>query len=118
MSLIYAVSASSAELNVRYKLKNYSLDYDVSLISLKSSQLNLTIHKEDCNVSIIEKFNSQVREMIKRSIKLKNPGTDTLEVSASNKFYVSDRSPSGKFFRLIPDEVKRLKIESVLSCKK
>jgi len=111
--------AFARELKIKDGLKQYSLSYGEELVKFNSTTMKLSLKKSDCNADILKKLSTQVRLMLTKSVRQPRAGRGLIEVNDDGKiFYVSSKIASGKFFRLLPSEMKRIKIEDGLRCNK
>lgn len=117
--LFTITTASAAELRVRDSLKNYSLTYSSELVKFESKGMKLSLEKQSCNQDLLEKFSRQVELMQRKAIKKSKPADGDLHlISDKSTSYLAPLSMGGRFFRAIPREIKRLKVEESLRCKK
>lgn len=117
-SLVVSPLAMARDITVTEGLKSYTLKASDTFVELRSQGIKLSLVKQACNEGMIKKFSSQVELMLNRATKQVQPIPQSVKVSdGSSEFYSPVRSPAGKFFQAIPDEMKRLKMEESLRCK-
>ena len=116
---IFINTAFAANFTVIDGLKRYQLDYDGQLIKFEASMMKLNLRKKDCNSDLIKKFAAQTDGILLRATKHIDGNKGFLEVTRGKEtFFIAPQSQTGKYLRLIPEEIKRLKVEESLRCKK
>jgi len=118
LNFIIVTSVSATGLQVTDGLKSYDMEYGPAHVRFKSKSMTLTLTEKPCNKDIVLKFNSQITAMMSRAPKLKRVEPKALEiVSDGQTFYALPDSSSGRYFRLLPGEIKRLKLEEKFRCR-
>ena len=110
---------------VQTALKKLTLTYSKKQVAIKSYMMDLSMKRKKCNAHIIDRFNRDIKKMIKTNRKAlkkthgKKKGIETLEVQISGqKYFVAGRSEAGVRFLSLPREVIRMKWEEKLNCDK
>jgi|GEM_PF-2752308 len=116
LTLLFS-SAYSAEVSVQDGLKIYHLNFNTKEISFDGNEVDLSLTSKECNKKMVTRFSNQTLKMLNRAVKQKETAPNLLKITFKEKvFFISAQSPSGKFFQLVPQEIKRLKIEESLRC--
>lgn len=118
ISLLVTSGAHASELIVKDGLKSYKISYSSELIDFDGERLDLSLAKKSCNQRIIKKFNKEIAKAFKKMPKKTfETAGDLTVIKNKQTFYQSGETPSGKFFRRLPEEVKRLKLKETMKCK-
>ena len=111
---------------VKTALKQFILTYNKNRVDIKGHQMDLSLDREKCNAHIIDRFNKEIAQTIKDTLKKKEIKTtvkkkeiDTVEIQIEGKSYFTQFSSKiGQTFLYFPKEVLRMKWEEKLNCTK
>lgn len=108
----------AASLNVQSTRVRYQLTWDSQSLFLVSHRMNFTMKRAECNGHILDRFNRQYQNFnqLNRPISHERDRI-TYQLDGKQKS-VSSRSRLGKVLLTLPREVKRMKMEEALACKK
>lgn len=117
--MLLSFGLQAGTLKVQDKLKSYQLDYSEDKIWIKASDLNVMLEKNSCNQEIIQRFNHQMKKIFTNSPMLVGKKDLALHYHLDGKdFYEPTQSTRAQQLRLLPVEVRRIKMEELLLCKK
>lgn len=109
----------AGEISVTEGLRAYQLKYSETFIELKAPQINLSLVKEACNEKLMKKINGEIELMLKKMTRQVQASKQSLKITEDAKdFYILVRSSAGRYFKAMPEEIQRLKIEESLRCSK
>ncbi|MFP5491761.1 MAG: hypothetical protein ACLGG0_09675 [Bacteriovoracia bacterium] len=97
---------------------NYQVTWDEQSLYLTSHRMNFSMKRSSCNAHILDRFLKQYHNFNK----LNHQRSDerdmmTYRLDGKQKT-ISTRSRLGKVLTTLPREVKRMKMEEALACKK
>lgn len=103
------------ELRVQYLARHHTLTFTAQNISLKSSELDLSLRKQKCSEVIFKNFHEELKDLAKVQPidETKEPVTYTHK---GKSYRVSPETKLGRFLVLLPEEVKRMKLEEMIRC--
>ena len=117
----YALKTHS--LIVKTALKQYTLTFNRNKVAIKGYMMNLSLHRKKCNAHILDRFNQDIKQIIKKykkDLKKEWKGKQsiaTLKVQIGDQHYFMDgRSKAGLVFLAVPKEIIRMKTEEKLNC--
>ena len=110
---------------VQTALKKFTLIYNINQVTIKGYMMDLSLKRKKCNTHIIDRFNQDIKNMIKANKKiLQNTwkgkkSIEILEVQVEGQsYFVNGRSPTGLQFLSLPKEITRMKWEEKFNCEK
>ncbi|MBA2403478.1 MAG: hypothetical protein H0V66_01795 [Bdellovibrionales bacterium] len=111
--------AFAGDILVKEGMRSYTLKHSETFIELKATSINLSLVKKACNEKMLKQFNAKVETALKKMIKQVQPSGRSLKfVVDAREFYTPMDSIPGKFFSVVPEEIRRMKIEESLRCDK
>lgn len=117
LCLIFVSSAVAAELRVIGRHRTYRINWDAQQIDYEAPSAKLKFEKKECNAHMFEKFSKNML-MLDRAPEIKG-GKSNLEYILNGKSYkIREKSRTGLGLLKLPEEIRRMKIEESLVCKK
>lgn len=117
LSFTLLSSAFAAELRVVGRHQTYRLNWDEKQISYEAPTAKLLFEQKTCNQSIIDRFTANMTKL-SRVPKI-HGGKSDLQYTLNGKTYkIREKSRTGVGLLKLPEEIRRMKIEEALACKK
>ena len=117
-TLIITFSINAKELQVQDLNLIYKLSFDQNHIRYEAQEISLSLVHQKCSEHIIKRFNEKMDFILKMpEIKIQNENTFTLIIDKKTS-YRSKFSNEAQFLLSMNNEIKKLKIEELLNCKK
>lgn len=105
-------------LKVQSNRINYQVTWDAQNLYLTSHSMNFSMKRSSCNGHILDRFLKQYHNFNKLNHQ-RSDELDKMTYRLDGKMKtISSRSRLGKVLATLPREVKRMKMEEVLACKK
>lgn len=105
-------------LKVQSNRINYQVTWDTQSLYLTSHSMNFSMKRSNCNGHILDRFLKQYHNFNKLNHQ-RSDEIDKMTYRLDGKMKtISSRSRLGKVLATLPREVKRMKMEEVLACKK
>lgn len=114
---MFVTVAMASELRVMGRHRTYRINWDAQQIDYEAPSAKLKFEKKECNAHIFESFSKNMRSF-EHVPKIKG-GKSNLEYVLNGKSYkIREKSRTGVGLLKLPDEIRRMKIEESLACKK
>ena len=103
----------------------YTLKFNKYSVSIRGRGMDLSLKKRECNTHVIDRFDSEIRDLIGRLMLEYSPDNERkyippyldIWVEINSRVYkFNNRSKGGRFFLAIPDEIIRMKWEEKFNC--
>ena len=108
---------------VKTHLKKFTLTYNRKKVRIEGYMMNLSLNRKKCNSHIIDRFNQDIKKIIrkyKKDLKKEWKGKKniaTLKVHLRGRqYFLNGDSKAGMVFLAIPKEIIRMKKEEKLNC--
>lgn len=96
----------------------YKISYDEKSFSYRDEATEMSLIKKDCNAHIVERLKNKLDGYFKKPF-LEDSRPEFLKILADGKVLYEPRyGERAVFFLKMPQEIKTLKIEESLNCKK
>ncbi|MEA9355989.1 hypothetical protein SHI21_07250 [Bacteriovorax sp. PP10] len=106
------------ELEVKDKFFTYNLSVEEGFIRFKTVNSNVSIERQKCSAHIVDRFGKLFDRTMKDPL-AQAQRSGSLEVKFdSTSGYVHPKGQRAKFLRSMPNQIKQLKIEEGLNCRK
>ena len=116
LCLFIVNGAWAAKLEVSHKRMQYTLEYSEQKISLNGSGYRLNLTRTRCNHRILQQFSRQVDALIQDIPRFVDAPTPWYFAIDGKKFPNDYTSHEGMALLLLPEEVKRLKLQNKYLC--
>lgn len=117
VSLLFINLAHAEETSVSFGLMKYQLIFEEQKAELKGRNLSLSLDRRKCNSYIFDRFKKNVHHNLEIMNINANASKEKIEVIAgAKKSFFDHRSKQGRYFLSLPDQFKKVKIESNLKC--
>ena len=106
-----STTSGAAILSVATKGLSYALDLNKSGLSLKGNRHRLSLKRNPCNAPLLDHFEKNLQQLTKRLSAYKSTKGRYHYSLGDKKIFSSYKRPAEKALLLIPEEIRRIKLE-------